>query len=124
MEAEYIALSTALQALIPLRTIFAELNQLLSLLPPSASIIHSTVWEDNNSTHILANSNPVPALLYPLRNHLLSWPPSWEGVLCPMGYLTLLHMGINTKSGTTHSETSSLSHQREIRGSSEGAHNL
>jgi hypothetical protein len=57
MEVEYISLSTSMRSLIPLRVMFAEIHQALSLLPSPLSIIHSTIWEDNNAARILAISN-------------------------------------------------------------------
>jgi hypothetical protein len=58
MEAEYIALSTAMRSLLPLRTIFGELNVTFSFLPPATSTIHSTIFEDNNAARILTTSDP------------------------------------------------------------------
>jgi hypothetical protein len=58
MEAKYIALSTAMQPLIPLWTIFGEHHLTFSLLPPAESTIRLTIFEDNNATRILATSDP------------------------------------------------------------------
>jgi hypothetical protein len=41
MEAEYIALSTAMRSLVPLRWIFHELTQYLPILPHGTSVVHS-----------------------------------------------------------------------------------
>jgi hypothetical protein len=41
MEAEYIALSTAMRSLVPLRWIFHELTQYLPILPHVTSVVHS-----------------------------------------------------------------------------------
>jgi hypothetical protein len=62
MEAEYIALSTAMRALLPMRntqheilsTFFARESQNVSTI--------SSVWEDNQSTLILANATNPPRL--------------------------------------------------------------
>jgi hypothetical protein len=57
MMAEYIALSTSMRTLIPLRV---TLKEVLETLEDSSSrdlaVIKSTVWEDNNPALILANA--------------------------------------------------------------------
>jgi hypothetical protein len=58
MEAEYIALSTAMRSLLPLRHTLHELVAALSLSQDNKSIIHSTIWEDNSAALILAKSDP------------------------------------------------------------------
>jgi hypothetical protein len=58
MEAEYIALSTAMRSLLPLRHTLQELVAALSLSQDQKSVIHSTIWEDNAAALILANSDP------------------------------------------------------------------
>jgi hypothetical protein len=57
MEAEYIACSTAMRVLIPLRHRLIDVCKWLELRAPSAAIV-STVWEDNNAALLLATSDP------------------------------------------------------------------
>ena len=53
-EAEYIALSQSMRDLIPLRTILAELSQIIEF-KIETPITYSTVFEDNNGAIELAN---------------------------------------------------------------------
>jgi hypothetical protein len=57
MEAEYIALSTAMRALLPMRNILFQCLRFLGH-PIDASSRISTVFEDNQATKILATTNP------------------------------------------------------------------
>jgi hypothetical protein len=57
MEAEYIALSTALRSLLPLKKILFNLTSALSIEINEHSQI-STVWEDNRAAQILATTQP------------------------------------------------------------------
>jgi hypothetical protein len=58
MEAEYVALSTAMRSLIPMRIILGEANSALNLSGNKTSVIRSTIWEDNQAALILATSDP------------------------------------------------------------------
>ena len=58
MAAEYIALSTSLRDLLPMRELIAELASSLGIDRSHLSTV-STVWEDNAGTLILANT-PMP----------------------------------------------------------------
>jgi hypothetical protein len=58
MEAKYIALSTAMRSLLPLRHTLQEVVLLLLLMQDNKSVIHSTIWEDNAAALILAKSDP------------------------------------------------------------------
>ena len=57
MEAEYVALSTAMCALIPLCTLVDEVKDLLD---PSSKLLpcmtYTTIFENNNGAHILTTS--------------------------------------------------------------------
>jgi hypothetical protein len=55
MEAEYIALSTAMKELLPMKFLVHELSKGIGLDDEQLSEIHTTVWEDNNGALILAN---------------------------------------------------------------------
>jgi hypothetical protein len=57
MEAEYIALSTAMRSLLPIKQILKTLAEALNILMNEHSTI-STVWEDNRAAQILATTNP------------------------------------------------------------------
>ena len=57
MEAEYIALSTAMRALIPLRQIHSALGLAFGLNWDERSNV-SIVWEDNQAAKILASNDP------------------------------------------------------------------
>jgi hypothetical protein len=57
MEAEYIAASTAMRALIPLRAILFDITDALGIQFPRASRV-STIWEDNQAAYILATTKP------------------------------------------------------------------
>jgi hypothetical protein len=56
-EAEYIALSSGMRALLPLRSILAEVTSILNLPKNRRSVI-STVWEDNAAALLLATTDP------------------------------------------------------------------
>jgi hypothetical protein len=58
MMAEYIALSTVMRTLIPLRTTVAEVMMTMNHDFDSKSIIKSTIWEDNTPALTLANAEP------------------------------------------------------------------
>jgi hypothetical protein len=57
MESEYIALSTALRSLLPLRLLFEAITQALHL-PLDKNTTISTIFEDNRAAQILATTNP------------------------------------------------------------------
>jgi hypothetical protein len=57
MEAEYIALSTALRSLLPLKQILTSMAVSLNIKINESSNI-STVWEDNKAAQILSTTNP------------------------------------------------------------------
>ena len=56
LEAEYIALSTAMRDLLPMRRILAELGTRLKLEFMQPAMIHSTIFEDNNGALGLATA--------------------------------------------------------------------
>jgi len=58
MEAEYIALSQAMRALLPLRSLLQEVGTKLNLSFLTKLVIKMRVWEDNNRAIALA-SNPM-----------------------------------------------------------------
>ena len=55
MEAEYVALSTALRDFIPMKELIIELSSAVGIEPSKISSIKSTVWEDNDGCQKLAN---------------------------------------------------------------------
>ena len=55
--AEYIALSTGMRSLLPLRWILEEVTAILDLPSEKSSWI-STVWEDNDAALLLATTDP------------------------------------------------------------------
>ena len=55
MEAEYVALSTALRDFIPMKELIVELLNAVGLKPSKIASIKSTVWEDNEGCGKLAN---------------------------------------------------------------------
>ena len=57
MEAEYVAASTGMQALVPMRRKLIDMCECLSLEQIPASSL-STVWEDNRAALLLATANP------------------------------------------------------------------
>jgi hypothetical protein len=57
MESEYIALLTAMRALIPLRQLHEQMTEAIGL-PTNATSTISTVFEDNRAAEILATTNP------------------------------------------------------------------
>jgi len=57
-EAEYIALSQAMRALLPLRGLLQEVGTKLDLSFSTKSVVKTHVWEDNNGAIALA-SNPM-----------------------------------------------------------------
>jgi hypothetical protein len=57
MESEYIALSTALRSLLPLKILFETMTQALHL-PLDDKTTISTIFEDNRAAQILATTNP------------------------------------------------------------------
>jgi hypothetical protein len=61
MEAEYIALSTSMKILIPLRAVHNEIVDCFKLPANEVSTL-SNVWEDNRACLILANANDPPRL--------------------------------------------------------------
>jgi hypothetical protein len=56
VEAEYVALSDALQVMLPLKRMIVELSTALSLPPTISATILATVFEDNNGALILATT--------------------------------------------------------------------
>ena len=56
LEAEYIALSSSLRELVPLRRLLEEIGKSLNLEFCNPAMIHSQVFEDNNGALILAES--------------------------------------------------------------------
>ena len=55
LEAEYIALSSILRELIPLRRLLEEIGECLALEFCNPSMMHSQVFEDNNGALVLAD---------------------------------------------------------------------
>jgi hypothetical protein len=58
-EAEYIALSQSLRELLPMRELFQEVGTALKLKCAIPTILHSTVFEDNNGALSLATSPKI-----------------------------------------------------------------
>jgi hypothetical protein len=58
-EAEYIALSQAIRELLPMRDLFQEVGTALKLQCALPTILHSTVFEDNNGALSLATSPKI-----------------------------------------------------------------
>jgi hypothetical protein len=58
-EAEYIALSQAIRELLPMRALFQEVGTTLKLKCANPTILHSTVFEDNNGALSLATSPKI-----------------------------------------------------------------
>jgi hypothetical protein len=58
-EAEYIALSQAIRELLPMRSLFQEVGTVLNLKCATPTILHSTVFEDNNGALALATSPKI-----------------------------------------------------------------
>jgi hypothetical protein len=58
-EAEYIALSQAIRELLPMRELFQEIGSSLKLKCAIPTILHSTVFEDNNGALSLATSPKI-----------------------------------------------------------------
>ena len=56
LEAEYIALSSSLRELIPLRRLLQEIGERLELPFCNPAMVHSTIFEDNNGAIGLATS--------------------------------------------------------------------
>ena len=59
MEAEYIALSTSLRSLLPLKTLVAEVAASLLDDPTFLTSTYSSVFEDNNGALLLAQSPQI-----------------------------------------------------------------
>jgi len=57
-EAEYIALSQAMRALLPLCSLLHEVGSKMDLSFSNVSVVKTRVWEDNNGALLLAN-NPM-----------------------------------------------------------------
>jgi hypothetical protein len=57
MEAEYIALSTALRSLLPVKAVLRTVTKALNIVIPEVSTI-STVLEDNHAAEVLATTKP------------------------------------------------------------------
>jgi hypothetical protein len=58
-KAEYIALSQAIRELLPMRELFQEIGSALKLKCAIPTILHSTVFEDNNGALSLATSPKI-----------------------------------------------------------------
>ena len=58
-EAEYIALSQAMQDLIPMRRLLQEVGNVLKLPFSKPAILHSTMFEDNNGALTIATSPKI-----------------------------------------------------------------
>jgi hypothetical protein len=58
-EAEYIALSQAIRELLPMRELFQEVGHALNLKCAIPTILHSTVFEDNNGALSIATSPKI-----------------------------------------------------------------
>ena len=56
LEAEYIALSTAMQDLVPMRRLLMEIGEKCNLDFVKPAMVHSTIFEDNNGALGLAKS--------------------------------------------------------------------
>ncbi len=69
LEAEYIALSTAMRDLLPMRRMLLEIGTKMKLASVEQGMLHSTVFEDNNGALGLATS---PKLTPPHTRHISS----------------------------------------------------
>ena len=58
MQAEYVALSTSMRDLLPLKSLLKEIASSIGLNHDDASLIQTKVWEDNNGALTLANLEP------------------------------------------------------------------
>ena len=58
MQAEYIALSSAMRDLLPFKDLMIEITSNMGLSVEDVSQIRTTVWEDNNGALTLANLEP------------------------------------------------------------------
>jgi hypothetical protein len=56
LEAEYIALSTAMREMLPMRRLFKEIGEKMKLKLKEKGLLHSTVFEDNNGALALATA--------------------------------------------------------------------
>ncbi len=56
LEAEYIALSTAMRDLLPMRRVLREVGEKLKLDFAKPALVHSTIFEDNNGALSLATA--------------------------------------------------------------------
>jgi hypothetical protein len=56
LEAEYIALSTAMRDLLPMRRVLTEIGEKLNLPFMKPAMVHSTIFEDNNGALGLAKA--------------------------------------------------------------------
>ena len=59
LEAEYVALSLAMRELLPMRELLQEVGDELNMDFTKPSIMHSTVFEDNNGALGLASSPKI-----------------------------------------------------------------
>ena len=59
MESEYIALSSALRVFLPLQWMIAEMVSRTNCTNPEESRLHTTVFEDNQSTYYLATNQRI-----------------------------------------------------------------
>jgi hypothetical protein len=69
MEAEYVALSTALQSLLPVKAVLQTITEALNIEVSELSTM-STVWEDNHVAEVLATT--TPPRLTPRSKHIVT----------------------------------------------------
>ena len=75
MEAEYTALSSALRTFLPLQRLIQEMVEKTRSDPLKRKTVHSTVFEDNQSTYFLATNQ---RLTNRTKYLLAKWHWFWE----------------------------------------------
>ena len=86
-EGEYCTLSQAMHTLIPIHAILIEISSVLSLPPATTASIHSWVFEDNNSTLLLAINQCSTSCT---KHYLIQWHFFWSHV--KDGDIEVLHV--------------------------------
>ena len=91
LHAEYVALSNALQALIPIRNTIINMLQFLKLPDDIKPQIHCTVFEDNQGAYLLANNQRLsPRTKYFCIKHHFFWSHVYHEEKNPDGYLVIV----------------------------------
>ena len=91
LHAEYVALSNALRALIPIRNTIVDMLQFLKLPDDIKPRIHCTVFEDNQGAYLLANNQRLsPRTKYFCIKHHFFWSHVYHEEKNPDGYLVIV----------------------------------